>query len=76
MWGYVAGVAVAVVTPLLTVISGQRLQLPDVAMLFVLGVVVIATRYGLGPSLVAATFGVPTFWFIVIPPPMSFAVVR
>ncbi len=46
----------------------------NIAMIFLLGVVVAATRFGRGPAIFASIFSVATFDFFFIPPRLSFAV--
>ena len=48
--------------------------LPDVVMVYLLGVVVVSMRFGYGPSLLAAVLSVVAFDFFFIPPYFSFAV--
>jgi two-component system sensor histidine kinase KdpD len=72
--GYiVAGVAslatALVATPLLA-----YLDLANIAMLFLLVVVLIAVRYGRGPSVVATCVSVACFDFFFVPPRFTFAV--
>ena len=49
-------------------------QLPDVVMLYLLVIVLVALRWGLGPSLAASLFAVAAFDFFFIPPYHTFAV--
>jgi two-component system sensor histidine kinase KdpD len=51
-----------------------RDHLPDVVMVYLLGIVVVAMRYGYGPSLFAAILSVLLFDFLFVPPYYSFAV--
>ncbi len=46
----------------------------NLAMIFLLGVVFVATRWGTGPSTLASVLGVAVFDFFFIPPYLSFAV--
>lgn len=46
----------------------------NLVMLYLLAVVLAALRYGLGPSLAAAFFGVLAFDFFFVPPHLTFAV--
>jgi two-component system sensor histidine kinase KdpD len=46
----------------------------DVVMVYLLGVVVIALRHGLGPSLLAAALSVAAFDFFFVPPYFSLAI--
>ncbi|MES2071305.1 MAG: two-component system sensor histidine kinase KdpD [Pseudomonadota bacterium] len=56
-------------TPLL-----QFSNLVNIAMLFLLTVVLVAVRFGRGPSVVATVVGVSAFDFFFVPPRFSFAV--
>lgn len=72
--GYLAA---ALVTVLATVVA--RLMLPsfdhsNIIMVYLLGVVFIATRYGRGPSVFAAAASVAVFDFFCVPPHFTFAV--
>jgi two-component system sensor histidine kinase KdpD len=49
-------------------------NLPDVVMVYLLGVVVVSMRFGYGPSLLAAVLSVVAYDFFFIPPFFSFAV--
>jgi two-component system sensor histidine kinase KdpD len=46
----------------------------DISLVFLLATVVVATRFGRGPSILAATLGVAVFDFCYVPPYFSFAV--
>ena len=46
----------------------------NVAMLFLVGVILVATRHRRGPSVLAAVLSVATFNFIFVPPHWTFAV--
>src|ERR1700723_1159084 len=76
--GYAAGAVVVSLSTLLAwVVFGQeqvKWQLPDVVMVYLLGVVIVSMRFGYGPSLVAAVLSVTSFEFFFIPPIFSFAV--
>src|SRR5688500_16202956 len=49
-------------------------HLPDVAMIFVLSIVVAAIRLGRGPALLAAVLSVLAFDFFFVPPYFTLAV--
>ena len=51
-----------------------RMQLPELVMLYLLGVVIAAARFGRGPSLLAATLSIVVFDFFFIPPTFTFTV--
>jgi len=48
--------------------------LANLIMVYLLGVVLVATRYGRGPSVLASVLGIAAFDFFFIPPYLSFAV--
>jgi two-component system sensor histidine kinase KdpD len=50
------------------------LELANLIMTYLLAIVVIAVRYGRGPSLLAAVASVATFDFFFVPPYLTFAV--
>lgn len=63
-------VGIAVLTmPLL-----NRLDLANIVMLFLLGVVLVAFRWGRGPAVLAAVLSVAAFDFFFVPPRLTFAV--
>ncbi len=49
-------------------------ELANIAMLFLLAVVLVSVRYGLGPSIMASFLNVVAFDFFYVPPRFSFAV--
>jgi len=49
-------------------------DLTNIAMLFLLAVVLVSVRYGLGPSVMASFFTVAAFDFFFVPPRLTFAV--
>ncbi|MDD1606263.1 MAG: sensor histidine kinase KdpD [Methylococcaceae bacterium] len=51
-----------------------RLELANLVMVFLLGVVFVATHFGRGPSVLAAVLGVTLFDFLFVPPFYSFSV--
>ncbi|MCY0896304.1 MAG: DUF4118 domain-containing protein [Alicyclobacillaceae bacterium] len=70
-------VKVAVLLAILTVVlhfTGMSLDPVNMAMLYLLPVLLSSVRFGLGPSLFAATMGVGLFDFFFVPPYDSFAV--
>lgn len=54
--------------------AGPRAPLADVALVYLLGILVVAARWGRGPSLLATLLSVATFGFAFLPPPFRFAV--
>jgi two-component system sensor histidine kinase KdpD len=70
-------VAAALVTTVATGIAWfafGRDQLPDVVMLYLLGIMLVASRYGLRPSVFAAFLGVAAVDFLFVPPFLTFRV--
>jgi two-component system, OmpR family, sensor histidine kinase KdpD len=51
-----------------------RDQLPDVVMVYLLGIMLVASRFGLGASVLAAFLSVAAFDFVFVPPYLTFAV--
>lgn len=49
-------------------------QLPDVVMAYLLGIMLVSSRYGFGPSIVAALSSVAAFDFFFVPPFLTFDV--
>lgn len=47
-------------------------ELANIAMVYVLGVVIVATRFGRGPSLVTTLLGVALFDYLFVPPRLAF----
>ena len=69
-WATATSVALTLVcTPLASV-----LELSNIVMLFLLGVVGVAMRFGRGPSALAALLNVAAFDYFFVPPRLSFAV--
>jgi two-component system sensor histidine kinase KdpD len=52
----------------------DRIDLANIVMLFLLGVVLVAYRFGRGPALLAAVLSVVSLDFFFVPPRFSFAV--
>lgn len=69
-WATATSVALTLIcTPLVGV-----LELSNIVMLFLLGVVGVAMRFGRGPSALAALLNVAAFDYFFVPPRLSFAV--
>jgi two-component system sensor histidine kinase KdpD len=71
-YGY-AALVVAVCT-LISWLLFRHTTVTDIAMLYLLGSVVIASRCGRGPSLVGAVASIALFDFFFVPPALTFAV--
>ena len=65
----VCGLAGLIATPLYPLFD-----LANIVMVFLLGVVVVAVRFGRGPAVMASFLSVAIFDFFFVPPRMSFAV--
>ncbi len=65
--------AVALCTALSAVVV-PYLALTNLVMVYLLGVIIIATRHGMGPSIVASILSVLAFDFFFVPPHFTFAV--
>src|SRR5207253_5642672 len=50
------------------------ITLTDIAMVYLLGAALVASRYGRGPSLVTAVLSIAAFDFSFVPPRFTFAV--
>jgi two-component system sensor histidine kinase KdpD len=72
--GYAASTLAVALSALLGWLLFPRGELADVVMVFLLGIVIVAARFGYGPSLFAAVFSVLAFDFFFVPPYLSFAV--
>ena len=73
-WGYVWSIGVTIVCLLLTSLMFGHFELANLVMVFLLGVVFIATRYGRGPSIVASVLGVAMVDYFFVDPQYSFSV--
>jgi two-component system sensor histidine kinase KdpD len=70
-------IAAALVTALATGIAWLAFgsdQLPDVVMTYLLGIMLVASRYGLAPSVFAAFLSVASVDFFFVPPFFTFAI--
>ncbi len=72
--GYLFAGAVVVGATLVSIPLAAVLDKLNLVMIYLLGVVLVATRYGRGPSTLAAVAGVAVFDFFFVPPHLTFAV--
>lgn len=72
--GYVWAVVVTVATTALARLLFSGFELANLIMVFLLGVVFIATRFGRGPSILASFLGVAMFDWLFVQPYFSFSV--
>jgi two-component system sensor histidine kinase KdpD len=71
---FVAAAAVAGLSTAAAFLLFGRDQLPDVVMTYLLGIIVVSSRYGLGASVFAAFLSVAVFDFVFVPPVLTLAV--
>jgi two-component system sensor histidine kinase KdpD len=72
--GYAVAAGASIATALAAAPLLAYLDLANIAMLFLLVVVLVAVRYGRGPSVVATCFSVACFDFFFVPPRFTMAV--
>ncbi|MDD5274524.1 MAG: sensor histidine kinase KdpD [Methylovulum sp.] len=72
--GYVWAVVVTIASTVLAYLMFGRFELANLIMVFLLGVVFIATRFGRGPSILASFLGVAIFDLFFVTPFFSFTV--
>lgn len=72
--GYLAAAAICFATTELNHLLVPYFALSNVIMVHLLAVVLIATRYGRGPGVLASFLSVAAFDFFFVPPQLSFAV--
>src|ERR1700712_763813 len=71
--GYAAAVGATAIASGLSIVLVHYLSITDVVILYLVGVVVVAARFGLGPSIIAGLGGVAAFDFLILPPTMTFS---
>jgi two-component system sensor histidine kinase KdpD len=69
-----AALAVSVFSTGVTLLLFGRDQLPDVVMIYLLGIMLVSSRFGLGASVLAAFLSVAAFDYFFVPPYATFAV--
>ncbi len=72
--GYAWSMAAVAACTLAGHLMTPAFELVNVAMVYLLAVVLIAFRYGRGPAVAASLLGVASFDFFFVPPQLSFAV--
>lgn len=72
--GYAWATGTSVAITLLATPLSHVLELSNIVMLFLLGVIGVAMRFGRGPAAFAALLNVAAFDFFFVPPRMSFSV--
>jgi two-component system, OmpR family, sensor histidine kinase KdpD len=71
---YVAATTVSLVATGVAWLLFGRGQLPDVIMTYLLGIILVSSRFGLAPSMFAALLSVAALDFVFVPPFLTFAV--
>src|ERR1700694_2551556 len=72
--GYALGVAAVALCTALGTLMSPMLELVNIAMVYLLAVVLVAVRYGRGPAVATSIMAVAAFDFFLVPPLLSFAV--
>jgi K+-sensing histidine kinase KdpD len=72
--GYLAALGVVALCTALSVAGAEILQTTAFVLLFPVGVLVAAARFGLGPAMLSAVLGVLWFDFMFVPPARAFAI--
>jgi two-component system sensor histidine kinase KdpD len=71
---YTGSVLVIAGVTALALLIRRSVESSDLTMLYLLGVVIVAISFGLGPAITAAILGVSTFDFLFVPPHFTFRV--
>jgi len=71
---YLWGALAALVSTEVALVTRSYLQLADTIMLYLIGVVVVATRFDLAVSIFTAVVSVLTFDFVFVPPEFSLSI--
>ncbi len=72
--GYIWAVLITLFSAFIAYLMAGHLELANLVMVFLLGVVFVATRFGRGASILASVLGVGIFDFFFVPPYYSFSV--
>ena len=72
--GYVAALAMVTLCTIFAMAGAKLVQTTAFVMVFPVGVLVCAARFGPGPAIFAAITGVLSFDFVFVPPALAFAV--
>src|SRR5271168_2547729 len=71
---YLRSALVVAVATLAAMLIEPRLELPNLSLVFLIGVLFCAVSYGLGPSLFASALSVATYDFFFLPPLYSLTI--
>jgi two-component system sensor histidine kinase KdpD len=74
VFAYPWTLATVVVTTVLSSAGRDLLALPDIVMIYMLGIMIVAARFGRWPSTVAAALSVASYDFFIVPPIFKFVV--
>jgi two-component system sensor histidine kinase KdpD len=72
--GYLASLGLVIAATLLNQLTSQFLTAPNLLVIYLLCIVVIAYLWGLGPSIIATILSVLAFDFFFVPPFLTFAI--
>jgi|CZKU01.1.fsa_nt_gi two-component system sensor histidine kinase KdpD len=72
--GYLAALAIVALCTLPSVAGAEILPATAFVLVFPVGVLVAAARFGIGPAALAAVAGVLAFDFVFVPPRLAFAI--
>jgi len=72
--GYLWGIVATAACTALGLMTSPLFELVNVAMMYLLAVVLIAARYGRGPAVATSVLAVAAFDFFFVPPQFTFAV--
>jgi two-component system sensor histidine kinase KdpD len=73
-YAYLPGIGLSILVTILGYLLGESIALNNIAMLYLLSVVITAIFWGLGPSILASIISVLVFDFFLVPPRLTFAV--
>jgi len=73
-WSYAGALAIVLVLTVLSSLLLHKLDLANIVMVYLAGVVVAAVWLGRGPAVLGAVLGVAAFDFFFVPPTLTFAV--
>jgi two-component system sensor histidine kinase KdpD len=71
---YLWGIGVTALTTAVSALMFGHFELSNLVMIYLLGVVFVATRFGRGPSVLSSILSVAAYDFFFVPPRFSFAV--
>ena len=74
LWSYASAASICIGITGIAMPLARHIDLANIVMLFLLGVVLVAYRFGRGPAVLAAVLSVASFDFFFVPPRLTFAV--